>query len=261
MKGQRGCVVRKGRSYFIKYRGPDGKQKMQGSSPGHGFCSYDQAQTKLHEVLSEINRGEYIESKSITFASFAEQWITDRISIRGSTASAYGSLIRQNLVPHLGKLRVHEIQLRHVQGLASNLAGSLSVKSLRNAMTLLRVMLVGQKGPSAIKLGYIRHDPMRGVELPQRKHGNIQPPTPELVWTLINVAQGKAKESQCAEVGHAMIFLDAFTGLRRGELLALQHTDIDWFVGEIVIARSISIAKGDDGVRKWSWKLGPTKNG
>jgi hypothetical protein len=41
MKGQRGCVIRKGSSYFIKYRGPDGKQKMQGSSPGHGFRSHD----------------------------------------------------------------------------------------------------------------------------------------------------------------------------------------------------------------------------
>jgi integrase len=218
-------------------------------------------QTRLHEVLAEINRGDYLESRSIAFASFAEQWISERISIRGSTASAYGSLIRQNLLPHLCKLRVHEIQLHHVQSLVSKLAGGLSEKSLRNAMTLLRVMLVGKKGPSAIKLGYIRHDPTRGVELPQKKHGNIQPPTPEQVWSLVNVAQEKAKESRCANVGHAMIFLDAFTGLRRGEILALQHADIDWFAGEIVVTRSISKAKGNDGVHKWLWTLGPTKNG
>ena len=41
MRGQKGSVVKKGDSYFIKYRGPDGKQKMSGSSPGHGFKSYE----------------------------------------------------------------------------------------------------------------------------------------------------------------------------------------------------------------------------
>ncbi len=260
MKGQRGCVVRKGSTYFIKYRDSEGKQKMQGSSPGHGFRSYDQAQSQLHEVLVEVNRGDYIAPRSITFASFAEQWIKDRIGIRGSTASAYGSLIRQNLVPRLGKLRVHEIHLHHVQGLASNLAGSLSVKSLRNAITLLRVMLVGKKGPSAIKLGYIRHDPTRGVELPSKTSAEIQPPIPEQVWTLIETAQEMAKEHGCARLAHDIILLDAFTGLRRGEILALQYRDVDWFAGELSVSRSISKVKAQDGVHKWEWKIGPTKS-
>jgi integrase len=261
VKGQRGCVVRKGSKYFIKFRGPDGKQKMQGNSPGHGFRNHQEAQDRLHEVLAEVNRGDYIGSKSITFAPFAEQWIHDRISIRGSTVSAYGSLIRQNLVPHLGKLKVHDIQLHHVQALVSKLAGSLSVKSLRNVMTLLRVMLVGRNGPSAVKLGYIRHDPTSGVELPHKKHGGVLLATPDQVRALINIAQDRAKESKCAEVGHAMILLDAFTGLRRGELLALQFANIDWFAAEIMVKQSISKFKSDDDVHKWSWKLGPTKNG
>jgi integrase len=261
LKGQRGCVVRKGTSYFIKYRGPEGKQIMQGSRPGHGFRSHQEAQQRLHEILSEINRGDYIEAKSIRFRSFADNWINERISIRGSTSSAYASLIRQNLVPHLGTLHVHEIQLLHVQSLVSKLASSLSVKTVRNAFMLLRVMLVGKMGPSAIKLGYLRHDPTKGVELPQLKQGNVRPPAPEEVWALINTAEEKAKESQCAYAAHAMIFLEAFTGLRRGELLALRHTDIDWFTGEIVVARSISKAKAHDGVHKWLWNVGPTKNG
>jgi hypothetical protein len=44
MRGQRGSVVQKGNSYSIKYRGPDGKQKMSGSRPAHGFKTYEEAQ-------------------------------------------------------------------------------------------------------------------------------------------------------------------------------------------------------------------------
>lgn len=261
MKGQRGCVVRKGNSYFIKYRSSEGKQKMEGREPGKGFRSHEEAQARLHGVLDDINKGRYVEQKPIKFALFSDQWIKARISIRGSTASAYGSLIRQHLVPHLGHLRVHEIQLATVQGMVSTLASGLSVKSLHNVVTLLRVMLVGKEGPSAIKLGYIRHDPTMGLELPSKSSCEIQPPTPEQVWMLVEVAREISKENACAQVGHDIILVDAFTGLRRGEILALQYPDVDWFAGEIVVSRSIAKVKAEDGVHKWDWKVGPTKNG
>jgi integrase len=263
MRGQKGTVVRKGATYFIKYRGPDGKQKMQGSGPGHGFRTEAEAKERLHEVLNDINKGTYVEPKSITFASFVEQikWIRDRISIRGSTASAYASLIHQHLIPYLGALSVQAIQLDTVQALVSKLAIDLSVKSLRNAITLLRVMLVGKRGPSAIKLGYIRHNPMTGLELPPLDDKNVQPPTPQQVWSLIEKAEEMAKESPLAQIGHAAVFVDVFTGLRRGEMLALQYPDIDWFAREVIVSRAISLVKVDDPVRKWVWQLGPTKSG
>jgi integrase len=260
MRGQKGTVVRKGASYFIKYRGPDGKQKMQGSAPGHGFRTEAEAKERLHEVLNDINKGNYLEPKRITLAFFAEQWIRDRISIRGSTASAYGSLIHQHLIPYLGTLNVQAIRLDTVQALVSELDNDLSVKSLHNAITLLRSMLVGKKGPSAIKLGYIRHDPTIGVELPPLDRGNVEPPTPEQVWDLIEKAEAMVKESPLGQIGHATIFIDAFTGLRRGEMLALQYPDVDWFAREIIVSRAISLVKANDPAHKWAWQVGTTKN-
>jgi hypothetical protein len=118
MRGQRGSVVEKGNSYFIKYRGPDGKQKMCGSRPGRGFTTYEEAQARLHEVLNDINKGDYVEPKKITFQVFAEAWLKERLSIRGSTASAYGSVIRQHLIPGLGTLHVHEIGFAQVTACA-----------------------------------------------------------------------------------------------------------------------------------------------
>jgi integrase len=56
-----------------------------------------------------------------------------------------------------------------------------------------------------------------------------------------------------------MIFLlDSMTGLRRGEVLALQWRDIDWLNGELLVERAISKAKGTDGVHKYQWVLSTT---
>jgi hypothetical protein len=163
MRGQSGSIVQKGNSYFIKYRGPDGKQKMSGSRPRHGFNTYEGAQARLYEVLNDINKGDHVESKKSAFEAFAETWLKERLSIRGSTASAYGSVIRQKLIPGLGSLQVHEIGFDRVQALVRELAKSNPRKTVSNAITLLRGMLVGKKGGSAIKRGYIRHDPTKGV--------------------------------------------------------------------------------------------------
>jgi integrase len=120
-------------------------------------------------------------------------------------------------------------------------------------------MLVGKKGGSAIKRGYIRNDPTKRVELPPIVHRNIRPPTPDQVWKLIDTAQALARTAKAAQVGHPIIYVDAFSGVRRGEALALCYADIDWFAGEIVVSKAVSKVRADDGVHKWAWELGPTK--
>jgi len=59
----------------------------------------------------------------------------------------------------------------------------------------------------------------------------------------------------------AIFLLDAVTGLRRGEILALQWGDIDWINREIRIERAIVKTRVDDGVHRWAWTIGPTKSG
>ena len=114
-------------------------------------------------------------------------------------------------------------------------------------------MLVGKKGSSAIKQGYIHHDPTQGLELPPMEDRTIVPPTQDLVWKLINVATFFGQNAD------AMIHLGAFTGLRRGELLALLFTDIDWSNKEIIVTKALTRFPAKDGVHRWRWEIGPPK--
>jgi integrase len=245
---QRGTVGFRNGSWFIYHRTPGGKQVYK-----RGFPTEAAAITRLNEIMAEIYRGEFIEHKEITFGEFAETYVSKRLSIRGSTSSSYASMIRHHLIPYFGKMKLRDIRLRVVESFVTEFEGTLSSKTLHNVVTLLKVMLVGKRGSSAIKQGYIRHDPTQGLELPPMEDRTIVPPTHDLVWKLINVA---TFFGQNADV---MVHLGAFTGLRRGELLALQFTDIDWSNKEVIVTKALTRVLAKDGVHRWRWEIGPPK--
>jgi len=80
------------------------------------------------------------------------------------------------------------------------------------------------------------------------------PPSIEQVWKLIDAA------ADLGELGHALVYMDAFTGLRRNEILALEFTDIDWFTREVSVSKAISKRPARDGVHKWEWAIGSPKS-
>ena len=180
MPRQRGAIIRRGTTFSVKYRTPAGKQKWES-----GFANRSQAQQRLNQVLGEITHGSYVEPKATKFEKFAKEWMEGRVGVRGSTLSSYGSIIRKQLIPYFGKMSLSEIGYDQVQSFVHELAKEVSVKTLRNIIVCLRVMLVGKRGGSALKRGFLRHDPTRGVEMPATDQKQIVPPTREEVWKLV----------------------------------------------------------------------------
>jgi integrase len=245
---QRGSVSFRNGSWYIHYRTPTGKQIYK-----RGFPSEAAAIIELNKVMTQVYSGEYVEHQEITFAEFAEAYLSKRLSIRGSTLAAYASIIRRRLIPRFGKMKLTDLRLGVIQSFVRQLNEKVSGKTLRNVVTLLKVMLVGNNAGSAIRQGYIHHDPTCGLEVPQFETRPIIPPTQELVWKLINVASFFGRNAD------AMIHLGAFTGLRRGELLALHFTDVDWSNKELLVSKSLSKFPAKDGIHRWEWKIGQTK--
>ena len=161
MPRQRGAIIRRGTTFSVKYRTPAGKQKWES-----GFANRSQAQQRLNQVLGEITHGSYVEPKATKFEKFANEWMDGRVGVRGSTLSSYGSIVRKQLIPYFGKMSLSEIGYDQVQRFVHELAKEVSVKTLRNIVVCLRVMLIGKRGGSALKRGFLRHDPTRGVEMP-----------------------------------------------------------------------------------------------
>jgi integrase len=90
--------------------------------------------------------------------------------------------------------------------------------------------------------------------MPTKDQRQIVPPTPDEMWKLVDAGE------EIGGQGRDMIFVDAFTGLRRNEILALQYTDVDWTNKELVVNKAVSKTKVSDGVQKWEWRIGPPKS-
>jgi len=232
------------------YRDPDGELRWEGK-----FRTRRNAQRRLNEILTAIDKGTYLRPSSVSFEEFAESWLSGRRQIRGSTESGYGSIIRKQLVPRLGAIVVSALRYEHIETAVSGMIeDELAVKTIHNAVTLLRTILSGKKGPSAARRGLILTDPTLGLELPALETSQVVPPTPEQVWALIHAAKANGG------IAYPLTYIGAFTGVRRNEALALRFNDILWFDSEILVRHAISKTKVQDGAHKWAWKLGPPKS-
>jgi integrase len=207
------------------------------------------------EILEQFKDEAYVEPRTVAFKDFAERWIEQRLSIRGSTASAYASVIKQHLIPYFGKTKLAKIRPAAVQRFVSQaLKKGLSPKTVRNATILLRTMLASPKGFSAIQQGMIRYNPTAGVELPAPEHREILLITVKQAWKLINAASEFGLEA------HGLVYLGAHTGMRRGEVLAVSFSDIDWDQKELLVSKGLSKFRTKEKLGRWRWKLGPTKS-
>jgi integrase len=246
---QAGSIIKKRKRYYIVYRTETGKQKWEG-----GFDNKGQAQTRLTEVLGQIQKGAYIEPSEKTFGVFADQWLKNRVNIEGATAEGYESYLKMHVKPVIEDMKLKDIRHSHIQELVASLVVKqsarkkpLSARTIGKIATMLKTVF-----KSAVKNELIRTNPALDVELPKPVKTPIQPPDKQDVLAIL----------QTASIEYQTLFLlDAVTGLRRGEVLALQWGDMDWINGEVRIERAIKKTKSVDGAHKWAWKIGPTKGG
>ena len=238
------------KTWSILYRDPVGIQQWEGK-----FKTRHAAQMRLNEVLGEIDKGSFTRRSSVTFEKFAEDWLASRRHIRGSTEAGYGSIINRQLIPRLGSVAVADLRFEHVDAAVSGMIeDELSPKTIHNAVTLLRTILTGKKGPSALRRGVAFRDSTLGIELPPLHSRQIRPPIPEQVWKLINTAK------EIGGLGYPLTYLAAFTGVRRNEALGLRFDDIEWFTNEVNVRHAISKRRRKDGGLKWEWHVGPPKS-
>ncbi len=109
---------------------------------------------------------------------------------------------------------------------------SLSDQTVRGCHTTLRSAL-----EMAVSKKLIARNPADGCRLPPAKPREMQVLTPDEVQRLLI----QAKEDGCYE----LLLLETATGLRRGELLALQWDDLNFKTGTLRVERQVHRAKGE----------------
>jgi integrase len=201
-----------------------------------------EAQAQLARVVTEMQRGAYIEPDKITLAQFLERWLAHiKTQVEPGTYDRYFQFCRNNIIPTLGaarltKLRPEQISDAYSKALAGGRwdgkEGGLSARTVKHMHTILKQALT-----QACVWRAISHNPAALVKPPKVARKEMR--------TLDTDATAKIIESARETPIFIPILLGVLCGLRRGEICALRWRSIDLDGGRLSVVASATSGYGE----------------
>ena len=181
----------------------------------------------------------------MSFGDWLDFWYQNycKPQLRLNTQLGYEDRIYKHIIPEIGSIPLNKLTQNDLQQFYAKLKVSgrlirveqygtgLSDRMVRACHASCRSAL--QK---AVEEGFIRINPAIGCKLPPKKSGEMNILTQEEMQRFL---------IQAKQDGYYELFLlELGTGLRLGEILALQWDDLNFETGELRITKSVTFIKG-----------------
>ena len=207
------------------------------------------AEVELAKFVTEVQNGLVIDGKSLKFSEFTEIWKRDYGSkeLAPSTYKRYCRMLETRLLPYFGHFYINKIKptdimkfydllekdtqlVRKKGNNGSKTKKPLSGKTILEHHRLLRAML-----HKAVYWQLIVTNPAERVQPPKARKPKRRSYDDEQTKILLENLELLPNEDTKYKVA---IILTVFTGVRLGELMGLEWTDVDFKNGIISINRS-----------------------
>jgi len=219
---------------FQIYIGTDQLTGKRIKTSRRGFTTKKEAQLASARLQIEIDNGEFRKKSVNTFIDIYNLWIEQyKNTVQESTFVKTKGIFKNHILPSLGEYKIDKINVqlcqKHVNEWFSKLKKFRTLKSYTSKIF-----------EYAITLGIIIDNPLKRVTMPKNI---VQPVETEVInyYTKEQLIQFlKCLEIEKNFKAYALFRLLAFSGMRKGEALALTWDDLNFKEGEIRINKALS---------------------
>lgn len=189
---------------------PDGKRKMK-SIYGKTIKEVEQKERGIKE---QMDKGVDV-TDNITTGEWADRWLSAfKGNLAHNTYTRYDGIIKNQVKPYLGNIQLKKVRLDKVQVMINELSQTLAPATIKKIKDVLHQMF-----EQAIKSQYISFNPIDGVDTPTLKQKTREAISRDHVKSIIEF---------CKYYRHGSFIMTLlYTGMRRGEILALTAGDIN----------------------------------
>lgn len=223
---------------FFKVQGYLGTDPMTGKRVNmekRGFETKKEAQLYFNTALQEFNDNSYSKKvKNFTYKEVYDEWLEMyKNTVKESTLHKTMVVFRDHILPKFGKCKINMIEAKTLQKQAFEWN-----KKYKNFKKMINYTFAVFS--YALKMGYINSNPKDKFTMPKKKQELKDDAwkyyTREEVHALFEYLE---KENNLEWL--VFFRLLAFTGIRKGECLALTWNDIDFINSTLTINKTISV--------------------
>jgi integrase len=182
------------------------------------------AQRWVDEVTAAVVTGQYIDPKAgkTTVRQYAVVWQATQVT-REHTTRNTDIALRLHVLPHIGNRTLGSVRPTDMQALVKTLSTTLAPGSVRETYKVARRMFA-----AAVDDRIIAASPCHRIRLPRDDRPEVVAPTVEQITALAGVIQPRYR---------ALVVLLAGSGLRIGEALGLNVSDVDFLRRTVKVER------------------------
>ncbi len=215
----------------------DGRWMARVSHEGKRVTVYGKTKHEARKKLRALQRKQDENLPLVTsqtlLKDYLAQWLeTIRHQVRAKTLVDYEVAIRLHIAPCLGHIRLGKLEPEHIEKAWNDmLKKGKSASVVQYAHFRLTKAL-----DDAMKRNLIYRNPCQAVSPPKVSRIELHPPDARGIQRLLEAA----KDTEYYDA----LYTAFYTGLRRGEVLALRWCDVDLDMATISVVHSLYRAKG-----------------
>ncbi|WP_340004455.1 tyrosine-type recombinase/integrase [Paenibacillus sp. FSL K6-0276] len=226
----KGKVFKRGKTWtYVVDLPPDQGSGKRNQKKKGGFGTQKEADRALVSLLASVDKGDYVAEINLTVADFFDIWLKD-YALQKYKSTVYDveeSIIRSRIVPVIGRHKLQQIKPLTINRFYNGLLEKYSSDYVRHIHAILRKAF-GQ----AVKWEMLVSNPIDKVEAPKLRRKEMKTWTMEQCLHFLDIAKG--------HVHYIVYSLAIHTGMRKGEVLGLRWSDIDFEAKSLMIQQTVN---------------------